>query len=1116
MPAIPRTGDGPGSEGAAAGTIANAAPTRGRDSFRIETARCRAFLLSGLMTAGLLASTPAGAIVGGQPTDPDEYRWQVLVFAETGNRETDRIGFCGGTLIARDWVMTAAHCLYHSDESRYVGPSEVTVRVGSWRWESGGRVVSVSELHPHPDYDPDLDVNDIALLKLAESAPVDLGAVVFPDEDTYQRIAVIGTEATALGWGVAGAVHERCRDDDDDNDAGCPDYSPVLREVGLTLRSRSWSSCSAILDPDTEICAGGTPGRSTCFSDSGGPLLLEERGTYYQIGITSSGSPRCDGSRAGTYARVARFHDWIRRTTRIGESFVVSMETPDPQPVVAAEGSDAVFTVSLAPAAGTEIRVPWRVVAPADDTAAESEDYRPANGIVTFAAGETEATIRVRAVSDSLSEGTETFSVELGDPVAPTASFPGAPDTQLPVELGATTTATAAISASDLLTVTLRSDSDTVLEGEEASYTVTLNHVPTADVTIHYATAAGAVNPAQPADFGTVRPAGVFPGGSITIAANSTEGTFRIPVLRDNVDDDEETFQVAVNVTGGGHPENPVVEGNPRTTTIVQGDDPHRNTVVVTHAVASMVGRGAARAAVDAISGRYRARASAPASSLKLAGRDIRALRETAGADFNSSDPGQAARALATAALLLDPDVAPGASAALSAAGTSFEEDGSDDVYAGTRRWLDWHGVTSRDLLAGSGFNLDFSGGDPDPGTGGWSVWGEGAFNGFESENTGISLDGDVASFHVGTDYQFGEWLLGLAVGRNRGKADFRDSAVEDPARSKGTVEMELINVLPYLQWSPDGEGESLVWGTVGAGGGEAGLKREGYETGKGDLDTLMIAGGARMPLAWQVGGWDVAAKVDAFRATSKTEALRTPDGTVQTMAEDDAHSSRVRGGAEFAKTRELASGAVDLKLEFNGRLDGGHLAGDTGLGGSDTFGKSALGAEVGGSVEFTGENGLTAALRGRYLVARGTGVKKEWGASAGVAYAPGGTGRGLGFSVAPVWGEMKSDAGAMWSEGWWLESAGRSGSEHSESDGWMPTGTRMRVDYGLNVRGTRVFMKPYAEAYLTSGNVERMHIGVRMDMARRAGKRMVLETFIEGDGDAGPDRLMLRGKLGF
>ena len=144
MPAIPRTGDRPGSEGAAAGTIANAAPTRGRDSFRIETARFRAFLLSGLTTAGLLESTPAGAIVGGQPTDPDEYRWQVLVFAETGNLETDRIGFCGGTLIARDWVMTAAHCLYHSHARVHViRPIFLEGRTGRRERRGGGQGADV-------------------------------------------------------------------------------------------------------------------------------------------------------------------------------------------------------------------------------------------------------------------------------------------------------------------------------------------------------------------------------------------------------------------------------------------------------------------------------------------------------------------------------------------------------------------------------------------------------------------------------------------------------------------------------------------------------------------------------------------------------------------------------------------------------------------------------------------------------------------------------------------------------------------------------------------------------------------------------------------------------------
>ena len=966
--------------------------------FGIGTTLRRAFPLFGSMMAGLLASAPAGAIVGGQPTDPDEYRWPVVVLAEKSRPDTGRRGLCGGSLIARDWVMTAAHCIFLSVDdrgNRYVDASKVNVRVGSWRWESGGRVIRVSELHPHPEYDSDLDVNDIALLKLAEPAPADLGAVAFPDEAAYRRIAIAGTEATALGWGVDGIVHARCNDDDDDNDVGCPDLSPVLREVGLVLRPEGGDSCSSTLDLDAEVCAGGTPGRDTCFSDSGGPLLLEERGAHYQIGITSSGSPQCDGVRSGTYTRVARFHDWIRRTTRIGERFFVSMETSGP--VVVAEGDDAVFTVSLAPASGVEIGVPWSVTARGDDTAAERTDYRPGNGVVTFAAGETEATIRVRAVADSLSEGAETFVIELGNLTTPTATLPGAPGAPLPVVLG-TTTASATISA-------------------------------------------------------------------------------------------------------GGKAE------------------PDRNAEIVAHAVANMVGRGAARAAVDAVGGRYRARASESESalSLALAGRDVGALR--AMADAGPSGSGQAARtALGMAALLLDADGGPDAGAALSAAGAVSGEDGPGDAYASAGRWLDWRGVTSRDLLDGGAFNLNLSGGRSGsvPGSGGWSVWGEGAFNGFESENAGMILDGGVASFHMGADYRFGQWLLGLAVGRNRGETDFRDATVEGADRSAGTVEMELLNVLPYAQWSPDGRGESLVWGTVGVGSGEAGLKRKGRETSKGDLETLMIAGGARLPLAWRVGGWDVAAKADAFRVASKTGALRTPDGTVQAAAGDRAHSSRLRGGAELVKTRELPGGEVDWRLEFAGRLDDGYLSRGARLSGSDVFERPALGAEVGSSVGFTGANGLTAAFQGRYSVARGASAREEWGVRSRLAYAPGDAGRGLGFSMAPEWGGAPSETGATWSDARWLEGIASSGTGSRENGGWMPVGMRARVDYGLNVYGGRVFMKPYGEVSLESGSVGRMRIGARANAPWRPGEGMALETFVWSDGGIAPDGVMLRGRLGF
>ena len=862
MPAIPGVGGGPGVESAAAGAASNVAPPPRMRPFRIATARRRAFLLPALMTIGVLASAPAGAIVGGQPTDPVEYRWQVAVHTDTGDPTLNDRTLCGGTLIARTWVMTAAHCVYDGDNSRYVDSSRLTVRVGSHRRVSGGRVIRVSGLHPHPEYDPDLDVNDITLLRLAEPAPAGLGAVALPDEAVHDRIAVIGTEATALGWGLTGIVPARCRDDD--NPVGCPDYSPVLREVNLPLRRAGSSYCSSGLDPNAEMCAG-APGRDTCSSDSGGPLLLRDGGTYYQIGITSSGNPECDGSRGGTYARVASFHDWIRQ--------------------------------------------------------------------------------EIRTVEDSLTE-------------------------------------------------------------------------------------------------------------------------------------------------------------------------PVRNAEVVTYAMANMVGRGAAQAAVDAIGGRYRARvsASSPASAFTLAGRNMGALWT----GLSLGGPKQAALVLGTAALLLDADVGPDAVEALSAAGAASEAEGPDDVYAGARAWLDWRGVTSSDLLAGSAFNLDLSGdrSGSAPGAGGWSVWGEGAFNGFESESAGISFDGGVASFHVGTDYRSGRWLLGMAVGRSKGETDFRDSTAGNSVRSGGTVEMELLNVLPYVQWSPDGRGESLFWGTAGAGSGEAELKREGYETGRGDIETFMIAGGARLPLAWRVGGWDVAAKADAFRVTSKTEALKTPDGAVQAAAGDRAHSLRLRGGTEFTKARELPSGAVDLKLELAGRLDDGYLGRGAGPGGRMSSKKPSLGAEVGGSVEFTGVNGLTARLRGRYLAARSPGMRKEWGASARVVYAPAEAGRGLVFSVAPEWGEAEDEADAMWSDGAWPESAGSTGTR--EHRGWVPSGTRVRVDHRLNVRGRRVFMTPYTEARLVGESVERMRIGAKMEVLWRSEERTALETFVESAGGVEPDRVMLRGRLDF
>ncbi len=822
---------------------------------RVETAG-RAFPWLGSMVAGLLMAAPAAAIVGGQPTDPNQWKWQVAVnIPDVGEN-----ALCGGTLIARDWVMTAAHCVHDSDNSRFVDASRVQVRVGSHRRTSGGEVIGVSRIHAHPSYDSVDDVYDVALLKLAESTPENLGMVAFPDLATHDRIAPIGTRATALGWGIAGVITTECRDDP--SGTGCPTLSDVLREVDLPVRS---SPCGTV-DSRAEFCAGAEIGKDTCSSDSGGPLLVQDGGIWYQIGITSSGNPECDGSRGGTYARVATFHDWIEETIDV--------------PPMAASG-------------------------------------------------------------------------------------------------------------------------------------------------------------------------------------------------------------------------------------------PARSSAIVTYAVANAVGRGAARAAVDAIGGRYRARASAPASSFVLAGRDLHSLRGVSDAGLNRADPGQAGRVIDAAAGLFGIEIDPGLSTALSAPRRLPKGMSPNDAEA--RAVLDWRGVTPRGLLTGSSFHVHRSDGAPGPGAGGLSLWGEGAFNGFESRNAGISLDGEVASLHLGADYQLDRWLFGLAVGQSRGEVDFKDSTVADPAWGAGTVGIDLTNVLPYLQWSPDGRGDRVVWGTVGIGRGEARLKRRAHDNGAGDLETFMIAGGARMPLARQIAGWDAAIGADGFRVSSQTEALKTADGAVQASAGDEARSLRLRGGMEFTKSRALPNGAMDVKLALAGRLDDGYLTSGAGLSGSDVFEKPSFGAEVGGSVEYTALGGLTAAVRGRYLAARPATTVEEWGVSARVAYAPAATGRGLGFSVAPTWGAVEREADAAWSDERWWESVDSAGAESRKSNGgWMPTGVQARVDYGVGLRGSRMFLTPWTEAGFEDGDMQRLRVGATMGMPRRSEEAPELEAFVESGSGGKPAGVMLRGRVSF
>ena len=96
-------------------------------------------------TAALAQTDPR--IVGGQEATPGEWPWQVALVQSGGDTYLGQ--FCGGSLIAADWVLTAAHCVDND------APGDIDVVAGIHDLtapETGFRRVGLDEIIVHPGW----------------------------------------------------------------------------------------------------------------------------------------------------------------------------------------------------------------------------------------------------------------------------------------------------------------------------------------------------------------------------------------------------------------------------------------------------------------------------------------------------------------------------------------------------------------------------------------------------------------------------------------------------------------------------------------------------------------------------------------------------------------------------------------------------------------------------------------------------------------------------------------------------------------------------------------------------------------------------------------------------
>lgn len=249
-------------------------------------------LLSLLVLAAPLSSRGQAKIVGG--TKADSYPWMAAVANTTGGTLFER-QFCGGSLIAPDWILTAAHCL----DGEVAEGLQILVNFNDLEDTSGAVIRGVKGIYIHPSFrDVSGDLyNDVALILL--DAPINTVTPI--NVATTPAAVTTGASVRAIGWG---------------DTKSSPRFPKELQAVDLAIASiASARQAYKVSNFDNRHLAAIAGGKDTCGGDSGGPLFdldgANDGASPLLVGITSYGLGCAVRNVPGIYANVGNFFPWI-------------------------------------------------------------------------------------------------------------------------------------------------------------------------------------------------------------------------------------------------------------------------------------------------------------------------------------------------------------------------------------------------------------------------------------------------------------------------------------------------------------------------------------------------------------------------------------------------------------------------------------------------------------------------------------------------------------------------------------------------------------------------------------------------------------------------------------
>ena len=263
-------------------------------------------------------------VVGGSFATFEDYPF-ITALALRNDVNTSRGKFvqgqswCGASLIAGNWVMTAAHCVYNTNDPNVTTPFDFPLTNQNLSIFIGGnqirdvtvdvnKMIDVVKVIVHPQYDPFSLNNDIALLQLAR--PVYYSRALLPDPTVREEVYRTNTLATVLGWG-----------DTLQNDGSPFGPDPRPSEFLQKAQVPIWEQRACVLAypgliTAQKVCAGFVQGGiDACQGDSGGPLVVPNQSRWYQTGIVSTGFGCAQPNNPGIYTRVSEYIDWIFQNT---------------------------------------------------------------------------------------------------------------------------------------------------------------------------------------------------------------------------------------------------------------------------------------------------------------------------------------------------------------------------------------------------------------------------------------------------------------------------------------------------------------------------------------------------------------------------------------------------------------------------------------------------------------------------------------------------------------------------------------------------------------------------------------------------------------------------------